>query len=211
MFDTASFVVFVSVCLAVLITPGPAVIYTVSRSIDEGRRAGFLSVLGISLGSFPHAVAVALGVSAALASSVVAFELLRYVGAAYLVYLGICRLRRRDADVETTSKRPRTGVAAFFQSFAIGLFNPKGALFNFAFLPQFVDPSYGYPALQTLALWLISQILAVMTGGSYVLAATALRRLIIGRRGFATVGRFLTGSIYLGLGLAAALTGSRSR
>ena len=205
MFDTASFVIFVSVCLAVLITPGPAVIYTVSRTIDEGRRAGFLSVIGIGLGSFPHAVAVALGVSAALTSSVVAFELLRYVGAAYLVYLGICRLLRRDLDVETTSEKPN------FQSFAVGLFNPKGALFNFAFLPQFVDPSYGYPALQILALWLISQILAVMTGGGYVLAATVLRRLIVGQRGFATAGRYLTGSIYLGLGLVAALTGSRNK
>jgi len=210
-FDTASFAIFVSASLALLITPGPAIIYTVSRSIDEGKRAGFLSVLGIALGSFPHALAVALGVAAILASSVVMFSLLKYVGAGYLVYLGICRLRRRGFDTGTAAKKPRTGAAAFFQSFAVGLFNPKGALFNFAFLPQFVDPSYGYPALQTLALWLISQLLAVMTGGGYVLAATALRRLIIRRRGFATAGRYVTGSIYLGLGLAAALTGSKGK
>jgi len=136
---------------------------------------------------------------------------LRYVGAAYLVYLGICRLLRGDLEVETVSQKPRTGGTAFFQSFTVGLFNPKGAWFYFAFLPQFVDPTYGYPALQTLALWLISEVMAVMTGGSYVLAAAALRRLIIRRRGFATAGRYVTGSIYLGLGLAAALTGSRSK
>jgi len=208
-FDTTSFAVFVGATLALLITPGPAVIYTVSRSIDEGKRAGFFAVIGMSLGSFPHALAVALGVSVSLSSSPVLFDLLRYTGAAYLVYLGICRLCRRDSAAKADSKKPRTGMAAFLQSFTVGLFNPNGALFYFAFIPQFIDPSHGHPAFQVLALWLISELLAVATGGAYVLAASVFRRLLAVRPGFATGGRFVTGSVYLGLGVAAALTGSK--
>lgn len=211
MIDTTSLFLFAVANFIVLITPGPAVIYTVSRSLDQGRRAGLLSVYGLALGTFPHALAVAFGVAGVLASSVIAFEVLRYLGAAYLVYLGCCRLRLKSTAPAVAKRKPKTGLAAFLESFTVGVLNPKSIMFFLAFLPQFVDPARGYPVVQTLLLWLISQLMAVIVGSAYALTAAWLRRWFVARKALSAAGDYFAGSVYIGLGLAAALTGSRSK
>lgn len=211
MLDTTSLALFCFANLIVLITPGPAVLYTVSRSLDQGRRAGLMSVYGLALGTFPHALAVALGVAGLLASSVVAFSILKYTGAAYLVYLGVCRLRRKDAVPSAWAESRKAGVAAFLESFIVGVTNPKSVMFFLAFLPQFVDPARGNPVVQTLLLWSISQIMAVMVGSAYALAAAWLRRWLVASKSLPAFSDYWAGGIYIGLGLAAALVGSKHK
>jgi threonine/homoserine/homoserine lactone efflux protein len=211
MFEAATLFKYAAAALALLITPGPAVIYIVSRSIDQGRKAGILSNLGIALGTLPHAFAVALGVAALLASSLVVFSLLKYLGAAYLIYLGVCRILQKNSDNMLSTKSPRSGTSAFFQSIGVGFLNPKTVLFFMAFLPQFVDPARGNPMLQTLLLWAIFESLGITVGSTYALMAGGIRQLLIKNKTFSTAGRYLTGSVYIGLGLAAALTGSKNK
>ena len=211
MFDTATLLIFAAANFVVLITPGPAILYTVSRTLNQGRKAGLLSVYGLALGTLPHALAVAFGVAGILASSVVAFNILKYLGAGYLVYLGICRLRRKKVVRTSNTGKPRAGKAAFFESFVVGVLNPKAVLFFLAFLPQFVDPSRGHPVAQTLLLWLISQLMAVIVGSAYALAASWLRRRFLGQKSSSRAGDYVAGSIYVGLGVVAALSGSRGK
>jgi len=211
MFDATSLLIFAGANFIVLITPGPAVLYTVSRSVDQGRKAGLLSVYGLALGTLPHALAVAFGVAGILASSIVAFNLLKYLGAAYLVYLGVCRLRQKDFSRDVKAGKSRTGRAAFFESFMVGVLNPKAILFFLAFMPQFIDPSRGHPIIQTLALWLISQVMAVIVGSAYALAASWFRGWFVGPASFSGVGNYMAGGLYIGLGVFAALSGSRGK
>lgn len=211
MFDMSSILVFAAANFIVLITPGPAVLYTISRSIDQGRKAGLLSVYGLALGTLPHALAVAFGVASILAASVVAFNVLKYLGAAYLIYLGISRLRQKNSFATVNDKKTRVGKAAFLESFMVGVLNPKAILFFLAFLPQFVNPSRGSAVVQTLILWLISQVMAVMVGSAYALAASWLRQWFVRPESSSRVGNYTAGGIYIGLGVAAALSGSRGR
>ena len=172
MFDPTSLLIFMGANLIVLITPGPAVLYTVFRSLNQGRKAGLLSVYGLALGTLPHALAVAFGIGGILASSVIAFNILKYLGAAYLIYLGICKFRHRkfnDTGDRSTSKSINK---AFAESFMVGVLNPKSILFFLAFLPQFIDPSRGMAVVQILVLWFISQVMAVIVGSAYALAAS---------------------------------------
>ncbi|MEE9442514.1 MAG: LysE family translocator [candidate division Zixibacteria bacterium] len=211
MFDLTALLLFATANFLVLITPGPAVMYTITRSLDQGKRAGLLSVYGLALGTFPHALAVAFGVASLLASSVSAFNIMRYIGAGYLIYLGICRLREGKMTWKVDVKKSRTGMAAFLESFVVGVLNPKSVLFFLAFLPQFIDPSRGNPMIQTLVLWVISQIMAVAVGSAYALLAARFRQWLSRRKTFSTAGNYISGSIYIGLGLAAALTGSKNK
>lgn len=211
MFDTTSLLIFAGANFIVLITPGPAILYTISRSLDQGRKAGLLSVYGLALGTLPHALAVAFGVAGVIASSIVAFNVLKYLGAAYLVYLGISRLRRKNMTRAAGTAKPKVGKAAFIESFVVGVLNPKAILFFLAFLPQFIDPSRGNPVVQTLVLWLISQVMAVIVGSAYALAASVIRRWFINPESPSRAGDYVAGGIYIGLGVVAALSGSRGK
>ena len=211
MFDTTSLLIFSAANFVVLITPGPAILYTVSRTLDQGRKSGLLSVYGLALGTLPHALAVAFGVAGILASSIVAFALLKYLGAAYLIYLGVARLRQRKPAQAVRAVTHKEGTAAFVESFVVGVLNPKAILFFLAFLPQFVDPSRGHPLVQILFLWLLSQVMAVIVGSAYALAASWLRQWFVRPKPTSRVGDYVTGGIYIGLGVAAALSGSKSK
>jgi threonine/homoserine/homoserine lactone efflux protein len=132
---------FVSAALVLLAIPGPAVLYVTSRSIGQGRSAGFISALGIGVGTLVHAAAAAAGLSALLMSSAMAFSVVKYLGAAYLIYLGIQKLRREES-LEPTQEAPRSKLSRVFgQGIIVNILNPKTALFFFAFLPQFVEAS----------------------------------------------------------------------
>ena len=141
---------FVTAALVLLLIPGPAVFYIVGRSIGHGRSAGLVSALGISVGSLVHTAAAAVGLSALLMSSAVAFAAVKYLGAAYLIYLGIQKIRREE-PFELSGDAPRVKLGRIFgQGIVVNVLNPKAALFFFAFLPQFVDASRGHVASQIL-------------------------------------------------------------
>src|SRR5256886_9666563 len=148
----SSLLLFVAGAAVLLVIPGPAVTYVVSRSIGHGRAAGLVSVMGIVVGTLFHVVAATLGLSSLLASSALAFQFVKYLGAAYLVYLGIRTLRRDDSELLQAANGDRRLLHLFAQGVLVNLLNPKTALFFLAFLPQFVDPSLGHPTVQIFQL-----------------------------------------------------------
>lgn len=205
----SSVVLFLGAALVLLLTPGPAVLYITTRSMSQGRRAGLVSALGVAAGSAIHVLAAALGLSALLASSAVAFSAVKYAGAAYLVYLGIRRFLARDA-AEPEANAPRAPMTALFrQGVLVNLLNPKTALFFLAFLPQFVDPSRGGAAPQIVFLGVLFSLMGLTTDSLYALAAdrvsAAVRRSPRAVRG----GKYVSGTVYIGLGLATAFAGAR--
>ena len=177
-------------------------LYIVAQSIDGGRRAGLVSMLGIQTGALVHVTAAAIGLSSLLVSSATAFEVVKYVGAAYLVFLGLRRLlARAEPDTEPDGGRvPKSLRRLFSQGVVVNVLNPKTALFFFAFLPQFVDPGAANPAAQMVALGLLFVVIAALSDGAYALAA-----------GSAAAGaqRYASATVFIGLGLATALGGSR--
>ena len=203
--------VFVGAAIALLLTPGPAVLYIVTRSIESGRLAGLVSVLGICTGTLVHVVAATLGLSALLVSSALAFTAVKYLGAAYLIVLGIQTLASREHEpsvrrVESTSLR-----RVFTQGVVVNILNPHTAVFFFAFLPQFINPSSGRVATQMLALGLLFVALSAATDSGWALAAGTAGDWIKDHPRFARGQRYVTGSALIGLGAATALSGARQK
>lgn len=197
--------------LLLAVTPGPAVIYIVARTLSQGRLAGLASVAAVVLGNLVNVLAAALGLAALFAVSSLAFAVMKYAGAAYLVYLGVRALRARPAAA--TQAAPAPGSAGlkrvFRDGFVVALFNPKTTLFFAAFLPQFMDPAIA--ALpQSVALGGTFVLIAATTDCCYVLAAAALLPLLSRARGAQAVGRYLTGGALIGLGVLAAMSGGRN-
>jgi threonine/homoserine/homoserine lactone efflux protein len=209
MFDTAQLLLFMAACAIMLIAPGPAVLYIVSRTLDQGYRSGFASIFGLAVGSLFHVAATAFGLAAILAASVTAFSIVKYIGAAYLVYLGIRRLTTQPST-EPESEKGANGTArrAFWQGIVVNFFNPKAILFTLAFLPQFVDVSRGAVSLQIVILGLILIGMGLVSDSVYVLLAGTLRRYIIGRNWFDWLQRYFAGFAYIGLGVLAAVSGT---
>lgn len=208
--SSTTLALFLPAVLLLLITPGPVVLYIVTRSIDQGRRAGLVSVLGSEIGNLVHVLAAALGLSAILLSSTLAFDVVKYLGAAYLVYLGIRKLLASDeAARQTVQPAPLRRI--FFQGIAVAVLNPKTALFFFAFLPQFVDSSKGALALQVLLLGLIMLAMAIISDSCYALAAGTIGAQLNRSRLFPRIQRYFTGSVYIGLGLAALFSGGNRK
>lgn len=206
--DGSTLLLFAGASLALLAIPGPAVIYVVTRSLDQGRTAGMVSMLGVETGTFAYALAAAAGLTGLIAASVTAFTVVKYAGAAYLVYLGVRKLLERPE--KTQPEVLVTGRSRLFLKGAlVQLLNPKIAIFFVAFLPQFVHSSRGPVAVQILVLGTIFTLLAILSDGAYVLLAGAVGSwLRTGRRARSWLARF-SGGVYIGLGLTAALSGSR--
>jgi threonine/homoserine/homoserine lactone efflux protein len=202
--------IFLLAALVLLLTPGPAVLYIVARSIDQGRRAGLVSTLGVHVGTLVHIGAAAAGLSALLAASATAFGAVKYLGAAYLVYLGVRRLLDRAPAAVTGRVGGRHLRRAFLDGVVVNVLNPKTALFFLAFLPQFVDLSRGRVGAQILGLGALFVALGLVTDGCYALTAGTAARWLRSNPGFLAGGRWVSGGMYIGLGLAAALSsGSR--
>jgi threonine/homoserine/homoserine lactone efflux protein len=196
--------VFAAAAFLLLMTPGPAVLYIVTRSVEQGRRAGLMSVLGICTGTLAHVAAAALGISALLAASPHAFAVLRYLGAAYLIVLGIRTLSKREAAAGEVGVRRACLRRVFAQGVIVNLLNPHTALFFFAFLPQFVDPSKGAVPVQILTLGLIFILMSAMTDAVWAIGAGTAGNWLRGNRRFVRVQRYVTGSALIGLGAVAA-------
>ena len=205
--DASTLLLFVGASLALLAIPGPAVIYVVTRSLDQGRAAGIVSMLGVETGTFAYALAAAAGLTGVIAASATAFTVVRYAGAAYLLYLGARKLLAREEPEEVVvvgGGRSRL----FLRGVLVQLLNPKIAIFFVAFLPQFVHSSRGPIAVQILVLGTVFTLLAVLSDGAYVVLAGAVGGWIrTGRRARGWLAK-LSGGVYIGLGLTAALSGA---
>jgi threonine/homoserine/homoserine lactone efflux protein len=203
--DGSTLLLFAAASLALLAVPGPAVIYVVTRSLDQGRTAGIVSVLGVETGTFAYALAAAAGLTGLIAASEIGFTVVRYAGAAYLVYLGVRKLLQRE---EPADALPSARSRLFLKGAVVQLLNPKIAIFFLAFLPQFVDSSRGPIAVQILVLGTVFTLLAVLSDGAYVLLAGAVGGwLRSGRRARRRLAK-LSGGVYIGLGVSAALSGT---
>lgn len=207
MFEPSTFLIFIIACLVLLIVPGPAVLYIAARSVDQGRVAGMVSVLGVHLGTVLHVLAAAVGISALLLASATAFTLVKFAGAAYLIWLGLKRIFGTSSDEAGSLKREGLG-RIFWEGAVVNVLNPKTALFFLAFLPQFIDPAKGMVALQISALGLSFIVLGIITDGAYALLAGTAAGWVKARPRFMDLQKYLTGGIFIVLGLGAALAGN---
>jgi threonine/homoserine/homoserine lactone efflux protein len=201
----STYAVFLATAIALLLVPGPAVLYVVTRSIEMGRGGGLASVAGITTGTVVFVALAAAGVSSLLLASTAAFDAVRYAGAAYLVFLGVRRLLGRGLDEEDTEAVPRTRQRAYMQGILVNLTNPKTIVFVFAFLPQFVDPNANHAWLQVSILGLSFATLGFLSDSMYALAAGTIADRLRGSEGIARVQRWFGGGVLVGLGILAAV------
>lgn len=196
---------FVAASVVLLLTPGPAVLFIIARSVAQGRTAGLVSVLGIHLGTIVHITAAVIGLSALVLSSALAFTIVKFLGAAYLIWMGIRTFLAKDLDADAPAApvAPLRGV--FRDGFVVNLFNPKTAIFFLAFLPQFVDPARGAPHWQILTLGVTFMGLGMVSDGVFALAAGTAGDLLRSNRRFLRFQRWFAGTSFVGLGITAAL------
>jgi len=208
--DLGSIVTFAIASVTLLLIPGPAVIYILNRSVADGREVGLSAVAGLELGNLVHAVAASAGLSAVLATSATAFNAVKWLGAGYLIFVGVRTLLRPATTVasEATSiSRRRT----FVQGIVVNTLNPKVALFFLSYLPQFIDPDKGAAWSQALVLGITFVLIGCLTDGLYALTASALRARLLSGRTLPFVQRYVAGTVFIGLGVVAATTAPASK
>jgi threonine/homoserine/homoserine lactone efflux protein len=209
--NPSSLLLFVTGAIILLVIPGPAVLYVVSRSIGHGRPAGLVSAMGITVGTLFHVAAATLGLSALLASSARAFQFVKYIGAAYLIYLGLCVLRSGGGDAQhAIADQPRLR-SIFGQGVLVNLLNPKTALFFLAFLPQFIDPARGHATLQILQLGVLFALMGWLSDSAWALLAGIVAGRLRGSARLRRAQRNVSGGALIVLGLASAFSGAKSK
>ncbi|TKT74919.1 LysE family translocator [Aquamicrobium sp. LC103] len=210
--SAAALGLFVSASIIMLLTPGPSVLYLVGRSVEQGRLAGFVSVLGIHTGTGVHILAAAVGLSAVIASSALAFGIVKYAGAAYLIWLGLRKIFGRAEAPGPGISLPKHGYAKLFRDgFIVNLLNPKTALFFLAFLPQFVDVGRGHVAAQMIFLGFLFMLIGLVTDSCYALAAGTAGNWLKSNRAYLGFERYVSGVLFIGLGLTAAFAGNHRK
>lgn len=210
--SAANLALFVTAAVVLLVIPGPAVLYIVARSIAQGRKAGLVSDIGIHSATLVHVAAAALGLSALLASSALAFSIVKYAGAAYLVWLGLKKIFGRDEEAGVDVKmKPHSYRRLFRDGFVVNLLNPKTALFFLAFLPQFIEVERGHVAMQIAFLGLLFTLLGFVSDGCYAFAAGTLGERLRQSRTYMRFERYVSGVLFIGLGLSAAFSGSNRK
>ena len=208
MLDSRLFLLFLAAATLLAITPGPGIFYVLSRSLTGGRREGFLSATGTFVGGLVHVAAAAVGISAVVATSAVAFSCVKYAGAAYLVYLGVGMIRSRNLPVDDVLHAALPN-RAFRQGIATEVLNPKTALFFLSFIPQFVNPHLGKVMLQFLLLGCLSVTLNTIADLAVVSFAAPIGvRLKLNRR-FRRNQRMISGAAMIGLGTFVAFAESK--
>jgi len=190
--------------VALLVIPGPAVIYIVNRSVADGRQIGLAAVVGLELGTFMHVLAATVGLSAILATSENAFNVVKYLGASYLILIGLRTLTRKPEAI-STSASSMTQSQAFRQGFIINTLNPKIALFFLSFLPQFIDPNISSNARQSLILGSVFVLCGFVIDGIYALTASSLREVLVKGKALPFIQQYVAGVVFVLLGVAAAL------
>ncbi|MEM6521900.1 MAG: LysE family translocator [Cyanobacteria bacterium P01_C01_bin.70] len=209
MMDPTSFSIFLAAVAVITVTPGPDTFYVLGRSLEQGRLAGMVSAVGIFVGNLGHTTAAAVGLSAVLMTSAIAFNIVKYVGAAYLIYLGLQAILSRDRLHALPTAPQASLLKVFGQAILTNLLNPKAALFFLAFIPQFINPAAGPMALQTLLLGgIVAASSSLWLAAIGALVATAGQNLRRSPR-VAALQKWLTGSLFVGLGLRLAIADSR--
>ncbi len=208
----STYTVFLATAIVLLLIPGPAVLYVVTRSIEMGRSGGIASVAGITTGTIAYVVLATVGLSSLILASTAAFDAVKYVGAAYLFILGVRRLLGQGLEEPDEGAVPRTRRRAYAQGIFVNLTNPKTIVFIFAFIPQFVDPDAQDAGLQVLALGLTFALLGFLSDSMWALAAGTVADRLRGSLAIARVQRWVGGGVLVGLGILAAVwTPSRAR
>lgn len=205
----SKFFLFLSAALVLAIMPGPGILYVLGRTLNGGRREGVTSALGTFLGGLVHAVAAAVGLSALLVASATAFQVVRYAGAAYLIYLGIMMIRTRHLQLTDGDSNPRGAQQPLIQGIATEVLNPKTALFFLSFIPQFVVPSQGHTALQFLVLGTMSVALNTAVDLVVVFFAAAIANRVKTTQSYGSKQRAASGLGMIGLGLYVAVADNR--
>jgi threonine/homoserine/homoserine lactone efflux protein len=200
--DAQTIWLFCLAATALIVIPGPAVLYIVAQSVGQGRRAGLVSASGVATGGFVHVLGAAIGISGLLLSSATLFSAVKFVGAAYLVVLGTRRLLGLDAGALVA---PQTG-RSYRDGAVVNILNPKTALFFYAFLPQFLNPNRGSVALQAVMLGTLFVAIALVSDSMWALASGSAASWLKERPVAVKLERWVTGTVLLGLGAAAALT-----
>jgi threonine/homoserine/homoserine lactone efflux protein len=199
---------FLVASLILAVTPGPGVFYIVTRSVAQGRRSGLASVTGVALGNLGNAIGASLGLAALFAVSSLAFTVVKFAGALYLVYLGIQAIRAPWSNGDAPVVVPGPLRQVFRDGFIVALFNPKTALFFTAFLPQFMSTDAA-PIVQSILLGSLFVAIAAVTDTAYAIMAGAVAPALGRARGIRALGRYLTGGAFIGLALFTALAGKR--
>ena len=202
-----SLLTFAVASLALLLIPGPAVLYIINRSVTDGRNVAIAAVAGLEIGNFVHVLAATVGLSAVIAASATAFNVIKWVGAGYLVYVGARTLMRRPAEMNQTVAGASL-KRSFTQGIVVNIFNPKVGLFFLSFLPQFIDTNRGSAALQSLILGATFVAIGLTTDMLYALTASALRDKLLRGKSLPFIQRYISGTIFIALGVVA---GSASR
>jgi threonine/homoserine/homoserine lactone efflux protein len=207
----SSLALFVAGAAVLLATPGPAVFYIVSRTVGQGRAAGLVSAGGIAVGTLFHVTAATLGLSALLLSSAHAFRAVQLAGAAYLIFLGARTLLRRDEDASASPESGHSLRRIFGQGVLVNVLNPKSALFVLAFLPQFVDPGRGHITAQILFLGLLFAVMGLCSDSCWALLANQVSGRLRSNPRWRRTHKHISGGALIALGVATAVSGSRTK
>lgn len=191
--------------LALLVIPGPAVLYIINRSVADGRNVALAAVAGLEIGNFMHVIAATVGLSAVIATSAAAFSVVKWIGAGYLIYIGIRTLVTKPQAVNQLND-PMSRRRAFTQGIVVNTFNPKVALFFLSFLPQFIDADRGSAALQSLVLGSTFVVLGCISDSLFAILASALRGTLLRGKSLPFVQRYVAGSVFITLGVIASTT-----
>ncbi len=191
--------------LALLVIPGPAVLYIINRSVADGRNVALAAVAGLEIGNFMHVIAATVGLSAVIATSAAAFSVVKWIGAGYLIYIGIRTLATKPQAVSQLND-PMSRRRAFTQGIVVNTFNPKVALFFLSFLPQFIDADRGSAALQSLVLGSTFVVLGCISDSLFAILASALRGTLLRGKSLPFVQRYVAGSVFIALGAIASTT-----
>ncbi|MFD2262972.1 LysE family translocator [Lacibacterium aquatile] len=206
--DLMTLALFVPAAFLLAITPGPDMLYVMTRSIAQGRSAGLVSVLGFAAGCYIHGLAAALGLSSLFAAAPLAYDILRLAGAVYLLWLAWSAIRSPSVFAGAEGTLPRAALFVVFRQAFIGnLLNPKVILFFVALFPQFVDPSKGSIILQALLLVTTLNIVGGIVNGGIAMAAGRFGRWMAARPGWQKVQRWLMATVFAGIAVRIALSG----
>jgi threonine/homoserine/homoserine lactone efflux protein len=209
--DSSTLWLFILAATALIVIPGPAVLYIVAQSIGQGRRAGVVSAAGVATGGLVHVLGAAIGISGILLSSATLFSVFKFIGAGYLIWMGLRRILGTDEGMLGQPPPPRPTKRVFRDGALVNILNPKTALFFYAFLPQFLDPDKGAVALQALLFGAIWTAIALASDSLWALGAGSAATWLRSRPKAITAERWVSGGIFIGLGAFTALAGAHSK
>ena len=206
--DPTTLISFGLAATALIVMPGPATLYIVTRSLDQGKQAGIASVLGVSMGALVHFFAAGLGLSTILMTSAAAFSAVKYLGALYLIYLGIQKICSDEVLSLDQIIAPQPLSRIFYQGVVVNVLNPKAAIFFLAFLPQFINPNAGPVWQQLIPLCCVFVCIGLASDSTYALIADKMRQWLVRNASFLRRQKYVVGGTYIALGMAAATVSS---